>query len=303
MVKIIQRIRNRFNRWNTGFETCPNSDDIEMTNDLAVKLYGNDDYDTISNVLKWQDKNIDYWYERSDLKNILIIISGLLLTIVLIPLILPKTIPDYTYYLLFILPKIVIILVPILAIYTILVLIMNTNIFLSFITLFAIIRLFISGKLDIISLLIVFLLGATIGCYCFMYFKYLHFLQKKTGETKYKEALKLLWLTFETRIPLEKILHYKMAMCIDYTKLTTAILINLGIEPYLLKIKSHAASAVKINNEFYVLDQQMPVEKYGEWRSKKNANNPYTYHVITSKNSVNEEIIRLEDADFNENEM
>lgn len=237
------------------------------------------------------------------MKNILIIISGLLLTIVLIPLILPKTIPDYTYYLLFILPKIVIILVPILAIYTILVLIMNTNIFLSFITLFAIIRLFISGKLDIISLLIVFLLGATIGCYCFMYFKYLHFLQKKTGETKYKEALKLLWLTFETRIPLEKILHYKMAMCIDYTKLTTAILINLGIEPYLLKIKSHAASAVKINNEFYVLDQQMPVEKYGEWRSKKNANNPYTYHVITSKNSVNEEIIRLEDADFNENEM
>lgn len=301
MVGIIQRIRNWLNLY-VCFETCPNSADIEITNDLAVKLRGNNDYDTASNILKWQEENVDYWYERTDLNIIFYFIGGLLLTFVLISCILPQTLPDYTYYLLFILPKIVIMLVPILVIYSIVVLITNTNIPVLFIILIALIHFFILKTLDILSVFIVFFLGAIIGYYLFMYGKYLHFLLKKTGETKYKEALKLLWLTFETRMPLKKILHYKMAMCTDYTKLTTAILMNLGIEPYIVKIKMHTASAVKINNEFYILDQHLPVEKYDKWCIKNKTKKPNTYHVITSKNSMDIMIIKLEDSIFHENE-
>ena len=384
MVEIIQRIKKWLIRWNASFQICPNSADIEKTKELAVKLRGNDDYETASNILKWQDKNIEYWYERADLYYILTITSGIILLLSLISYIFPNGIQINSNLLLnFTLFMFILCL---LFIYVIITFVKNTTYCAFLIILFTICQVVNVKSHDTLSLSIVFLLGAfngfsvfafvkyrhfllkttgqtknkeafsllgltfetripfdkilhdkiviciiiitlifiipllslkipftanlinvfllgsIIGDYIFIYLKYLHFLRKITGETKYKEALKLLWLTFETRIPLEKILHYKMAMCIDYTKLTTAILIKLGIEPYVVKIKLHAASAVKINNEFYILDQHLPVEKYYQWCIKNKTENPNTYHVITSKNSMNKEIIRLEDVDFHENE-
>lgn len=384
MVEIIQRIKKWFVRWNASFQICPNSADIERTKELAVKLRGNDDYETASNILKWENKNIEYWYERADLYYILTLIGGIILLLGLISYIFPNgiqinsnlllnfisfmfilctlfiyvtiTVVKNTTYSVFLIIlftfcqvvyvkshetlslSIVFLLGAFIGFYVFAFVkyrhflrkttgqtknkeafsllgltfetripfdkILNDKIVICviFIILIVISQLFSLNIPFTFSLFNVFLLGAIIGNYMFIYVKYLYFLRKITGGTKYMEALKLLWLTFETRIPLEKILHYKMAMCIDYTKLTAAILINLGIEPYVVKIKLHAASAVKINNKFYILDQHLPVEKYDKWCIKNKTENPNTYHVITPKNSMNKEIIRLKDVDFHENE-
>ncbi|AEA48082.1 protein of unknown function DUF553 [Archaeoglobus veneficus SNP6] len=55
-------------------------------------------------------------------------------------------------------------------------------------------------------------------------------------------------------------------ICTDYTFLTAAILLNLGIGPYILEIKyegrevGHACVAVEVGGELFVLDQNLPLK-------------------------------------------
>ncbi|RLI88666.1 MAG: hypothetical protein DRO98_02690 [Archaeoglobales archaeon] len=60
-------------------------------------------------------------------------------------------------------------------------------------------------------------------------------------------------------------------ICTDYTFLTAAILLNLGIEPYILEIKykgrdvGHACVAVEVGGELFVLDQSPPLKQLASY--------------------------------------
>jgi predicted transglutaminase-like protease len=73
--------------------------------------------------------------------------------------------------------------------------------------------------------------------------------------------------TLEPSLPVEKILEYRLAVCRDYAKLTSALLLNNFPENelYFLMIPNHRAAAVKLNNRVYVLDQKLPILTLSKW--------------------------------------
>lgn len=125
----------------------------------------------------------------------------------------------------------------------------------------------------------ILLIGIIVGNLLYVCLKYVHFVQKTTGKKRYEEAFYLVRLTFYPKISLNNVLTYKMAICSDYTKLTAAILFNLGIKPYLVDILRHVAGAVKINGEYYVIDQYLPIKKLDEWLSEINKTECVIYEV------------------------
>ncbi|RLF22911.1 MAG: calcium-binding protein [Thermoprotei archaeon] len=66
--------------------------------------------------------------------------------------------------------------------------------------------------------------------------------------------------------------YYKKGICSDYALLTAALLLDSGVSPvYMLDISfknketSHAAVAIKIHNEYFVLDQHLPLIPIGNY--------------------------------------
>ena len=79
----------------------------------------------------------------------------------------------------------------------------------------------------------------------------------------------------------DTIYHYKSGICGDYAILTGALLLESGISPvYMLDISyknskiGHVAVAVKINDEYFVLDQHLPLRPLGNyyWDSIEDGN-------------------------------
>jgi predicted transglutaminase-like protease len=74
--------------------------------------------------------------------------------------------------------------------------------------------------------------------------------------------------TFKISLPVEKILKYRLSVCRDYAKLTSALLLNIypNSELYSVSIPNiHVATAIKINNKMYMLDQKLPVLTLEKW--------------------------------------
>lgn len=72
--------------------------------------------------------------------------------------------------------------------------------------------------------------------------------------------------TFKS-LPIKIILKYHLAICQDYAKFTSALLWNIYPDSELcfVKIPQHVATAIKINNKMYVLDQHLPVLTLEKW--------------------------------------
>lgn len=74
-----------------------------------------------------------------------------------------------------------------------------------------------------------------------------------------REALELFsYYVFLLPIPINEVLKHKLAICTEFVKITTALILNLypdsGI--YLIFTDTHVATGIKtINNEFWVIDQ------------------------------------------------
>ena len=58
-----------------------------------------------------------------------------------------------------------------------------------------------------------------------------------------------------------------MSICEDYAKFTSTLLLNIYPESELcfVRIPEHVATAIKINNKMYVLDQKLPVLTVEDW--------------------------------------
>ena len=138
------------------------------------------------------------------------------------------------------------------------------------------------------------IIGAIIGNITYIYLKYSHLTKKKGFMSNLSEILTMIWKTFGINITIFDILNYRLAICRDYAKLTSAILHNLNIEHYFVFINRHVAVAVKVKDTYYVIDQKFPLWDINTWIKKHRNPKIYTPNKDNSKLSpVNVEVYEL----------
>jgi len=258
---------------------CPDVKDIENAElkQLAERLNGDSEKETLTNILEWQDRNIRFWWERWPLDislQILIPISSLLALILSLPFLL--LLLYYKFLELFALFIVLIVVSFLVLIFS------NTisKIFYLFLS-FPFVYLFISLALRIpvltqnilpYTLFYVGCLGAIALIMVYLFIRYEIFWRGKTLKEKIPKFIEILNNTFRLGLPVEKILEYKLAVCRDYAKLTASLLFNVYADPevYFIKIPEHVAAGIKIEDKIYVLDQRLPILSLDNWLIKWN---------------------------------
>lgn len=117
------------------------------------------------------------------------------------------------------------------------------------------------------------------------------------------------YYVFLLPIPINEVLKYKLAICTEFVKITTAIILNLypNSEIYLIFTRTHVATGIKtINNEFWIIDQDT-VSTLCEWIQEQGQyvslyiltieNGKIDFKFYTSANIENGKVIS-----FNESE-
>jgi predicted transglutaminase-like protease len=76
---------HKFESWMDKKQSCPTVEDIENRDleNLANRLKGNSDKETLTNILEWQDRNIQFWFERWPLAEILMILISISILIII----------------------------------------------------------------------------------------------------------------------------------------------------------------------------------------------------------------------------
>lgn len=257
----------------------PTKEDVENKEVglLSKRLKNNSPKETFTNILEWQDRNLKFWEERWLTFWILMFI--LILSVI-------------TLFLFF--QGINSFLAIILLIGFIIVALVGKNI-LNFI--FNLVLLFIfsiayvlllSSMIQTISIpsktfifivAISLLVGAFISLIINLVMKYRN-LKTAIPEFKIDD-------TFKISLPIEKILKYRLSICRDYAKLTSALLLNIYTksEIYFVLIPKHVAVAIKLNDKIYVLDQKLPVLTLNKWAEK--------WRTKLKKKKLNVEFIKI----------
>ena len=223
----------------------------EKVKRLARRLKSSvSDGDTLINILEWQERNIKAWEDRWYMflpLYILIILSF--------------------YFLPFdsILKPLFIILIVLIASFDISSVIYPILSLLGFLIIFFTVLFSIGFPVTsnffsiyhLVALSIIF--GSMISLIVYLSLKYRNL---KSFQPDFRLAD-----TFKLSLPVEKIIKYRLAICRDYAKLTSALLMNLfpTHEHYLALIPQHVAAGIKINNKIYILDQRLPVLTLEKW--------------------------------------
>jgi len=257
----------------------PTSEDIE--NDelekLAKRLKGGSKGETLTNILEWQDKNIQFWWERwpfdLSLKFLIPASSVLALTISLPFLLLLYHSKFLGSFALFIV--IIAVFFFVLIFSTIMLKVFYLFLSFPFIYLFTSLALRIPVLAQNIlpyTLIYVGCLGAIALIVVHLSIRYRIFLGEKPVKEKISKFIEVVNDTFRSSLPVDKILEYKSAVCKDYTKLTASLLFNIypDAEAYFLTIPWHVAVGIKIKNKIYVLDQRLPILSLDKWLIKWN---------------------------------
>lgn len=298
----------KFIIWPNKKQFCPSREDIKnkKIEELAKRLKGKSDKETLTNILDWQEKNIQYWPERSllDISSWFLLLIGIgLYSITFLPLLLffiiffqSLSINDALVTLI---PVIIFCLVVLFVIYQ------NRLTSLLYFILFSypvyqIIRIsfpiFLKNKSVgwIIALLFSWngaLSGAAATIVLYLILRYRPLFRKIPLKEKIPKIWTIMQDTFKESLSVNKILEYKLGICRDYAKLTAALLLNLypKAKIYFFSFSGHVACGIKIEERFYILDQKLPL--YTErtwlklWKELKNVNKANIYSVKLTKNN------------------
>lgn len=273
-------------------------EDIENKDvkDLANRLRGKDDKETLTNVLEWQEKNLSFWWERwpFDLSlKFLIPLTWVLILIISFPFLL---ILLELYPLLLILSLAIILLFSIMFLFS--------KYFIKFLILIVSvpsIYLIISIILQIPSLAPKFIpyvlfyagcIGALSIIGIYLFFRYRVFLRGMPFMKKFSKFIEMMDDTFIIKLPIEKILKYRLAICRDYAKLTAVLLFNLypNSKLYFFTILGHVATSIKIGDNYYILDQKLPILTKNNWLRVWNKKKTQVYVAELKKDSEKVEI-------------
>lgn len=279
----------------------PTSEDVknEDLKKLANQLKGDSDKQMLTSILEWQHKNISYWMERGILETSWIFLRPIyyfictivfaLISIVIYVILVPVLGTEVSI-------KVGFFIFIILLIWAIsqgtLINLMLPLVF--FYPLYIIMKTFVLNspsksafEMTITSFNGV-LFGASLFTLIYITLSYLPLFRRDPIKTKLSKLSRIIKSTFELSIPVGKILEYKLAICRDYAKLTAALLLNCGVSKvYFFMIQSHVATAVKIKDKYYILDQNLPVLTKDGWfkRWEVKEANVYTSKLARNLNS------------------
>lgn len=249
-VELKEKISKNKNLNNIEKQCCPSFDDIKVATTINKKFRSQNFLETMSNILEWEDKNIHYWYERSDIHR-------------------AKKICLYGSIALFILITLSMIHV--------------ANILSSQNSMSKDVKDLLFGPILIIGILFGWWTGWELSSYVYSLYRNAHFIHKNSIKKKkhtmelVKAAVKLNSIQSNSSMCVEDILKYKTAICADYVKLNFAILVSLYPDKnfYVTSIPNHVGCAFEFNNTFYVLDQNLPLKQIDSWliyHNRKKAN-------------------------------
>jgi len=106
--------------------------------------------------------------------------------------------------------------------------------------------------------------------------------------SKLKKIYELMVLTFMSSLPLSKMLEYRMGVCRDYAKLTTALLMNLypSSKIYLFTFWGHVATGIKVGDKIYILDQKLPLFEPEAWLNIWGAKKARVFELTKRDNEI-----------------
>ena len=249
-------------RKNEEKQFVPTKEDLENKELklLAKRLESKSPKKTLTNILEWQDRNLKYWEERWLTATIMVFllflsaftlyqyfnainpaVLGLLILGIVSLIFLGTSLFKFVYYLVFLLIFIIIYVV-----------IITSS--LQSIT--------VNSKTFLFIIAISLLLGAFLSLIISLIMKYKN-IKSTVPDFKIED-------TFKLSLPVEKILKYRLSICRDYAKLTSALLLALynKEEIYFTLIPKHVAVAIKLNEKLYVLDQKLPILTLEKWVDK-----------------------------------
>jgi predicted transglutaminase-like protease len=245
-------IQNTIKKWMAKAENklpmlslpTPKEIDSEEILEFTKRFKGKSQKETITNILEWQDRNIEFWWDRW-IGNLSV--SGIICNALLL------------------------LLLSFLSVYILL--LPNIDGFA-----FRVILDILSG-LKFISIVIGIAIIIFLICYLFL----LRFTLYSGMGWK---AVHYIYYTLFPKLPVNKILEYKLALCRDYTRLTASLLFNLypNNKVYFIKTTWHETVGLRLKDEIYVLDQHLPIktiddDKYANadiYIAKRNSNGNIT---------------------------
>ena len=284
----ITSICSRFKLWHLKRQCRPNLEDIknEEVEKLAKRLKGDSEKETLTNILEWQDRNIQFWWERwpiGDLLKKLVWVSFLLALFIVL---LCKS----NFLIIFALLVVFVALFFVSPFYNSVFQILYPFLLLPFV--YRITNLASHSHIITPIILIIYhfyvgCLGAIVLIVVYLIIRH-NILSEKSKKQTISKFIEVVNDTTRLSLPLEKIVKkYRLAVCRDYAKLTAALLFSIypNSKVYFFAIPRHVASAVKINGEYYVLDQKLPVLTKNGWQNNWNRKDTEVYVSELKRNS------------------
>jgi len=235
----------------------PTKDDLENDElkSLAERFKSDSIKETLTNILEWQERNLQYWFDRSSMFFLLYFL--MVVSLCLLPI--PNWIKNIISVVLFLTILVSIIdITSILISVTLLSCLTIVNFVLLFSTGFPVVNRIFSIY-ELVALSITF--GSVISLWIYLMFKYKR-IKSHQPEFRLKDI-------FEMSLPIKKIIKYRLAICRDYAKFTAALLLNLYPihDVYFLTFifPGHSAAAIKIGKKIYALDQRLPILTLEKW--------------------------------------
>lgn len=223
---------------------CPTSDEIENSEieSLARKLQADSHRETLTNILEWQERNMEFWTERHPMLALFWYVW------LIFAFVGPVSYAVYIYSTLLLIllnsqPVILVWLIQI-AVWFI------QNIWWVF-AIFA-------GSALMILLIMISILHSN----------------RKFPWRKIPRCLKNI---FTPSISINFLLENKLGVCRDYAKLTACLLSNIcpNAEIFFAQAPDHVATGIIIENRLYMLDQRLPIltkERWNDYRKPKKPN-------------------------------
>jgi len=208
---------------------CPTSGEIENSEikRLASRLKAGSYRETLTNILEWQGKNIEFWTERQPI----------------LPLL------GYIYLIFFAA-----------------ILVYFAGFFISILLLFwlnvQIIMWFAQTIWWFLMISIAMLASSTLAILATM-ISILH----SNRKVPWKEVPKGLKNVFMPSISIDFLLENRLGVCRDYAKITACLLSNIypNAEVYFASAPYHVATGINIENRLYMLDQRLPILTIDRW--------------------------------------
>jgi len=227
-------------------------------NKLSNRLKASSQDKTFINILEWQDRNIKYWEERASTSLILTLLIIFSLTMIIS--FFGKT--DPTMYWLFLLFPFLILGGATLNIIIYLITLLFSVLFIPVSLALITPSITLNSKMLLLFIGSSFVLGAFISLILNLILKY-SAIKRFTPEFKLGD-------TFKLSLSIQRIINYRLSICRDYAKLTSALLLKLypKEEIYFVLIQGHVAVVVKLKDKLYVIDQKLPILTLENWVEK-----------------------------------